>query len=211
MTLSDGKLQHYGVFKSIDERKMGITKIGSTAEYDFKDSWMFEIAAYEVDKLLEMNVVPPTVERTYDGKKGSLQWWVPDAMTEGDRMKKKLVPPNALSWSRQIVVMRIFDCLVYNIDRNLGNILITTDWRVWLIDHSRTFKSIDMLKGEKGLTNFSRSLMERLRLLDEQKLNDCCGLYLRAPEIRTMLKRRDLIIQHYEKMVQEKGAGILFP
>ncbi|HJZ13078.1 MAG TPA: hypothetical protein VJ521_13060, partial [Acidobacteriota bacterium] len=84
LTLENGTIQHFGVFKAIDERKMGLYKLAGTQEFDFKDSWMFEVAAYELDKALGLNMVPPTVERIYEGKKGSVQWWVPNAMTEGD-------------------------------------------------------------------------------------------------------------------------------
>ena len=209
--LDDGQIQHNAVFKVIDERKMGVTKLAGTAEYDFKDSWMFEIAAYELDKLIGLDMVPPTVERTYKGKKGSVQWWVPNAMTEGDRVKKNLSPSDPLSWSRQIVRMRIFDILIYNIDRNLGNIIITPDWRIWLIDHSRTFKSIDILKTEKQMTFFPKSLMENLRKLDEAALTANCGNYLRPPEIKTLLKRRDMILQYYEKLLAQSGQDITFP
>jgi hypothetical protein len=33
--------------------------------------------------------------------------------------------------------MRAFDQLIYNTDRNLGNLLIDGDWRIWMIDHTR--------------------------------------------------------------------------
>src|SRR5262245_16648930 len=101
LTLDDGRVQHFAVFKSIDERKAGATQLSGSTEIDFKDSWMFEIAAYELDKLLKLDMVPVTVERTYRGQKGSLQFWIDNCMMESDRLKRKLNPPDPASWKQQ--------------------------------------------------------------------------------------------------------------
>ena len=37
-------------------------------------------------------------------------------------------------------LVRVFDQLIGNIDRNVGNLLITSDWRIWAIDHTRAFR-----------------------------------------------------------------------
>ena len=70
--------------------------------------------------------VPVTVERAYNGHRGSLQFWIDNCMTEGERIKKKLQPPSPIAWNQQMFKVRLFDNLVYSIDRNLGNLLITT-------------------------------------------------------------------------------------
>ncbi|HJZ11345.1 MAG TPA: hypothetical protein VJ521_04300, partial [Acidobacteriota bacterium] len=93
----------------------------------------------------------------------------------------------------------------------LGNILINPAWRVYLIDHSRTFKNLETIKSEKELTYFSRSLMEQLRKLDGDSLAKCTHGYLRPPEIKTLLKRRDLILKYYDKKLAENGESITFP
>ena len=211
LTLLDGTTEFNAVFKNVDIRKSGITQLKSGAEMDFKDCWQFDVAAYELDKLLGLNMVPVTVERRYEGEKGMVQWWVPDAMTEGDRKEKGLIPPNVESWNDYLNKVRLFDNLVYNIDRNLGNLLITPDWRVWMIDHSRCFKNQEKLKAERDITRFSMSMVIALKTLDESKLKECCGKYLSSFEIRSMLKRRDAIVQLYERMYKDQGDSILFP
>jgi hypothetical protein len=211
LTLDDGKIQHYAVYKSINERKTGVTQLASSAEIDFKDSWMFEVAAYELDKMLGLNMVPVTVARSYNGEKGSVQYWVDNCMMESDRLKKKLDPPDSLAWNRQMYKVRIFDNLVYNIDRNLGNLLITPDWKCYMIDHSRTFKCVDQLKSPKDMTQFSTSFMETLEKLDEESVKSKCGKYLTEYEIRMTLKRRDRILRLYKQMVAEKGAAVVYP
>jgi len=211
LTLQDGDTEFYAVFKNVDVRKTGLTKLKSSTEMDFKDSWQFDVAAYELDKLLGLNMVPPTVARKYDGEMGMLQWWVENAMTEGDRKEKGLSPPDADAWSQNLYKVRVFDNLVYNIDRNLGNLLITPDWKVWMIDHSRCFKNQDKLKSDSDLARFSLSFVNALKKLDEAKVRERCGKYLSAMEIRSMLKRRDAIVQLYEKRHLEMGDTILYP
>ena len=205
LTLDDGRVQHYAVFKSVDERKPGVTQLSGSTEIDFKDSWMFEVAAYELDKLLGLDMVPVTVERTYRGQRGSLQFWIDNCIMESDRLKRKLNPPDPTSWKQQIFKVRVFDNLVYNIDRNLGNLLISPDWKLYMIDHSRTFKNVNSLKSPKDLTYFSRSLMDALQKLDEPTLKARCEKYLSSFEIKTMLQRRDKIVQLYKRRVAQQG------
>lgn len=212
LTLDDGRVRHDAIFKSIDERKLGVTKLERSSEFDFKDSWKFEVAAYEIDKLLGLNMVPVTVEREYRGSRGSLQYWVDGCMLEKERLDKKLMPPNPVRWTWQIHKIRVFDKLIYNIDRNLGNILVTPDWRCVMIDHSRSFKSIGELNPAGGdLQFFSRSMMGALETLDETGLQKKCGEYMTLPEIQTTLQRKDLILQLYQKLVKEKGNSIVYP
>jgi len=210
LTLDNGEVQNDAVFKTIDMRKRGITRLETAVEFDFKDSWKFEIAAYEIDKLLSLNMIPVTVERRYKEKNGSLQYWVA-GFSEIERNKKGLKPPNAVKWMWQSHKLRIFDKLVYNIDRNLTNVLITDDWQCVLIDHSRCFKSIGDVKDIKDLEYFSRSLMKSLEKLEFEQVKKACGEWLTDPEIRTTLKRRDVLVEHYGKLVKEKGHGISFP
>ncbi|MDH4220947.1 MAG: hypothetical protein OEW23_19490, partial [Candidatus Aminicenantes bacterium] len=42
----------------------------------FVENWKWEIAAYRLDKYLGLNVVSPTVEKEFRGKRGSCQLWV---------------------------------------------------------------------------------------------------------------------------------------
>jgi hypothetical protein len=211
LTLDDGQRQHLALFKTIDERKPGATQFSAGTEIDFKDSWMFEVAAYEIDKLLGLNMVPATIARSYRGHRGSLQFWMDNCIMEKDRLKMKLTPPDPESWKQQIYKVRLFDNLLYNIDRNLGNLLISPDWKCYMIDHSRTFKNVNRLKSPKDLTYFSRSLMDAVQKLDEPTLKARCGKYLSTFEIKTMLQRRDKIVQVYTQLVAQQGQSIVYP
>jgi len=195
-----------GVFKSIDDYAK-TKQLDRGIELEFQDSWKTEVAAYELDKLLGLGMVPATVERTYNGQKGSLQFWMTSTMSEAQRVQKKLQPPNKYAWEQQIAKVRMFDNLIYNTDRHLNNLLITEDWKIRLIDHSRTFRPFNDLKEPKQLTRFSRSLLEKMETLNEPLLTEHLGKYLTPYQIQGLLKRRDAMIALSKKLVAEQGAG----
>lgn len=145
-TLSDGKMTHDAHIQMIDESKREF-QTGKGTEFNFRDSWTFNIAGYKLDRLIGMNMVPVSVSRRYQTKPSAFTWWVDDvAMDEGDRLKKKIAPPEPTSWNQQMQMIRLFDQLIYNMDRNVGNLIITKDWRVWAIDHTRAFRTHEVLK-----------------------------------------------------------------
>ncbi|MGH9333618.1 MAG: hypothetical protein ACRD21_07705, partial [Vicinamibacteria bacterium] len=98
------------------------------------DSWRSEVAAYELDKVLGLGMVPPTVPRSIKGRKGCLQLWVTGTTMskfEGDF-------PDLERWREQVSVMWLFDDLIANIDRHLNNAMVSPDFRLMLIDNSKT-------------------------------------------------------------------------
>jgi hypothetical protein len=42
----------------------------------------------------------------------------------------KLSSPNRIDWMQQVAKIRLWDNLIYNTDRNMGNLLITSDWKI---------------------------------------------------------------------------------
>ena len=201
----DGVTQ-FGVFKTIDETAK-VKQLDRGVELEFQDSWKTEVAAYELDKLLGLGMVPATVERSFNGKRGSLQFWVTSKMSEAERVKNKLQPPTKFDWEEQIARIRMFDNLIYNTDRHMNNLLITEDWKIRLIDHSRTFRPFDQLKDPKQLRRFSRSMLEKMEQLNESILKEHLGNYLTPYQIQGLLKRRDAMVALSKKLVAEQGAG----
>jgi hypothetical protein len=197
----------FGVFKNIDEGPVPSKQLDRGVELQFQDSWKTEVAAYELDKLIGLGMVPATVERTIDGKHGSLQFFVVSKMDEAERLKKKLSPPNRIAWDQQVAKLRLWDNLIYNTDRNMGNLLITEDWKIRLIDHSRTFRPFDQLKDPNAPAIFSRALLAKLETLNEQMLKEHLGKYLTTYQIQGLLKRRDAILARSKELVAAKGAG----
>jgi hypothetical protein len=212
-TLTDGTRTCRAAWKTIDEFKRGVTSLqGGGVIVDFTDSYKHEIAAYELDKLLGLDLVPPTVERTFGGSKGSLQLWVEGAMTEADRKKKKTVPPDPQAWNEQMYKVRLLHQVTDNTDfRNINNVLSDPSFRVYAVDCSRGFTIYVDLRAPKELGRFSRSVLEALKALDRPTLQAKLGPWLGGPQIDSLLKRRDKILALAAKHVAERGeAAVLY-
>ena len=207
--LLDG-VTRFAVFKTIDERKAGITQLGKTAEMNFQDSWQLEVAAYHVDRAIGLKRVPATIERYINNNLGSLQWWVQNRFSEDDRRKEKAEPPDREIWDREWLNMYLFDQLIANVDRHMKNILITADWNLRLIDHSRSFRTTKELKDPALFTRFSRDLIEGIKKLEYQDMRKKIGKYLMDEQIKTMLVRRDLIVQLVDARVAALGEAKVF-
>lgn len=199
VTLSDGAITHDAHVQTVDERKTsGPSAQGQ--ELNFRDNWGFNIAGYKLDRLIGMNLVPVSVERQWRGGRAAFTWWVDDViMDEGDRYKKKVMSPRPAEWNEQMQMVRVFDQLIYNMDRNLGNFLITKDWQLWAIDHTRAFRLHKSLKTPANITRCDRAMYEGLKRLDKPTLKREMGDYLSDWEIDAMLARRDLIVEQLDK------------
>ena len=205
-------VQHEAIFKSIDVRKPGVTTMpDGTSEIDFQDSWQTEIAAYIVDRIIGLGLVPATVQRKVDARDGSMQWFVESMMPEADRIAKKLVAPDAEAWNQATNNTRLFDQLIANVDRHLNNILVTKEFNLRLVDHSRAFRINKSLKDPDSLQRFSRSLLEGIKKLEKKDLQKRLGDYLTSGQIDRLLNRRDAILELAAKRVKEKGeAAVLY-
>jgi hypothetical protein len=210
-TLEMNGVTGYAVFKTIDEKPDHPVTPGGDLEPEFQDSWRTEVAAYELDKLIGLGMVPATVERTYENTTGSLQLWVDSKMDEETRVKQKIHPPDQADWDKEVANLHLWDNLIYNTDRQAGNLLITESWKLCAIDHSRTFRPFAQLRDPKQLTRFSRSLLARLDTLTEPMLKEHLSKYLTQFQISGILKRRDAIEALAKKLVAQKGeAAVLF-
>jgi hypothetical protein len=205
-TLSDGTLTHEAHIQNIDETKREFQSAKGT-EFNFRDSWTFNVAAYKLDRLLGLNMVPVSVSRRYRSAPSAFTWWIDDVlMDEGERLKKKVTPPDMVAWNQQQQLVHLFDQLIYNIDRNMGNLVITKDWRVWAIDHTRAFRTHETLKNPNTVTRCDRQVFERLKQLDEPTLKREMGPLLDQWQIRSLLARRNAIVEKLEKI----GPAALF-
>jgi hypothetical protein len=176
------------------------------------DSWRFNIAAYKVDRLLDLRMSPVSVRRTYRGKPAAFTWWIDDVMFEEiDRIKQDAAPPDPENFARQLAVAKVFDELIFNIDRNLANLLITKNWRIALIDHSRTFTAHHGIRNEANLTRCSRTLLMRMKDLSAERVSAAAAPFLTKVEIAALIARRDLILDFFERETKTKGVeNVLF-
>jgi len=202
--LDNGTLRHEASIQTVDIKKTTFETSRGT-ELNFRDAWQFNVAGYELAKMLKLNMVPPYVERRVAGKDASVSWWVNDAMMERERFQKKIQPPQPLKWNEQLYAARIFHQLIADTDFNMTNVLITKDWRIWMIDFSRAFRLTKTINDPKELTRADRTLLTSMRELTPNGVQQALGRWLAKGEIEGLMARRDLIVQFFDKEVAAKG------
>jgi hypothetical protein len=196
--LTNGSISHEASIQRINEEKAKFEGSNGT-EMNFRDTWKFNIAAYRLGRMLGLDMIPPSIERKYAGDSGAFTWWVEDVqMDEVTRRAKKIEPPNKEEFNRQYVIMQVFDNLIYNTDRNRTNILFDKNWKLWMIDHTRAFRTRTDLLALKDLHMCDRQLLANMKALTLEKLKPELSPYLRDTEIKAILARRDKLVKFYE-------------
>jgi len=207
LTLSDGTVTHDASFQSIDEHKASI-QLDAGTELNFVDSYKYNIAAYELAELLGLDdMLPVYVERKWQGSVGSLSWWLPVKMDEGDRHKQKLTAPDVDAWNHQMYKVRVLDQLVYDNDPNLTNVLIGEGWKIWRVDFTRAFRLSKDLRNPGDLVQCDRQLFEKLKALDGNELAEKTKHYLTKDEVKGVMARRDKIVARFQELITEKGES----
>lgn len=203
VTLSDGTLTHDASVQTIDDYQQSFL-----GEIGFKDTYKFNIAGWKLARLVGLDdMVPPSVKRSFEGKPASFTWWIDNVMMdEAERRAKTLQPPDKDAWNQEYNVMQVFDQLIYNMDRNQTNMEIDQYWHLWLIDHSRAFRVHKALKDPAVLKTMDRSMLAKMKMLDEATLTKEFGRDVSKSEVQGLLARRDLIVKFFEA----KGDSALF-
>lgn len=206
VTLELDGVTHDAVFKTIDSQRHGLTRFSNGRfALGLTDSWRAEVAAYRVDRMIGLGMVPATVERTVHGTQGSLQWWVDAEMSEADRVERGVRVPDVDAWARQRFDLYLFDELIDNVDRHLNNLLVTHAFEIRLIDHSRSFNDRRTLRHPERLRRFSRSLLEALEALDFVRLRAEVGRQVSDVRIRGLLERRDCLLKLARDRIAQYG------
>jgi hypothetical protein len=206
VTLDDGKRKHDAAIET------------STSHNASQRNYRFNVAAYELDKALELNFVVPSVERSVKGQPAAFTWWLDDVlMNEVERRGQKFEPPDPDSWKKQMQVVRVFDELISNVYRNISpafylatmwdNLLITRDWRVWLVDHTRTFGTSRQLENPQSLVQCDRTLLGNLRTLNREVMKQKLGKYLASEQLDALEARRELLVKHFDEQIALKGEN----
>jgi hypothetical protein len=214
LTLEKDGVQKAGVWKGVNEKLGG----------GVLDSWKYEIAAYRLDKLIGLNMVPPVVERVYRKKSGGLVLWVDfktsllEVMEEGGRFPTRIVG-QLPAWND---IYYIWGSLIANDDPTQQNIRYTADWRMILIDHSRAFRSDKLyterlIFGANGIkrwgsdgapflfTGLPRALYEKIKALDFESVKQAVGPYLTDKEIDALLARKKLLLAEIDGLIKRDG------
>lgn len=211
--LRRGNIEARAIFRSLSLRQEAEVDpaTGYARVAEFRDSATHEIAAYRLAALLELPFVPPTVRRIIDNREGTLQLWMEQAMSEQERVDGNVAPPHADWWGGVMGTLLIFDNLIYNADRNTGNLLIDSDWNVWFVDHTRAFQLERKLRNPENIRFCQRRLWERLNALTNDEITEALALYVDGRAIMALLARREKLIEHIEKLIEDNGEdAVLF-
>lgn len=203
-SLDDGKRKHAATVETSTSRDL--------TQRDYR----FNIAAYQLDKMIQLHLVVPSVQRTVNGQPAAVTWWLDDVlMSEQERQIKKIDPPDLGNWNNQIQAVRLFDELIANAYRTMSpssftsrlwdNLLITSGWQVWLIDHSRAFGTTARLQDPGSLTRCERTVLANLRTLKKSDTIRRLGKYLTPGQLDALEARAALIVKHCAGQVAEKG------
>ena len=200
--LPEGGPMKYLVWKAIQPARYG----------GYWESYRSEIAAYELDKLLKLDMVPPTVERVYKGVHGAAVMWASNTKNFKD-LGGAPTPPLEFQgmWARQIVKAKMFQNLVADIDPNLGNWLVDPGWNLVLIDFSRAFTTDPTLKyTNKDFTRVDADLWKRMQDLTEASLTQAIGQWVDGGARKALLNRRDKMQKAIDQLVKERGDTYVF-
>jgi len=211
LTLELDGYRHAAHFQVINDSK-GTFKAAGRVEMNFADTWRHNVAAFLLDELLGLGGVPAAVERTIDGERGALSWWVDRSMmTVTEQVEKGIDPPRPREWGEQMAVMAVFDQLVDNADRNRGNVVIDDRWQIWLIDHTRAFGISKTLRNPDKVSRCGRRFYSAIRALDADSLKKALHSQLSDVRIKALLARRDAIVALLEaRIVATAEEAVLF-
>lgn len=197
LTLQQGDVVHRAIFKDVDIHSNEIAYT-NRFETSFHDSYTFEVAAYRLDRLLNINLVPVTVLREVDGVLGSVQLWIENAMSLQQMADSGVDCKNPEQLLQKLMLMYVLDAMIFNIDRNYGNVLVDADEAFfYLIDHSRSFRNSKKLPKlqEARPIPISQAVSIGLRNLNREALEARLSDLLTNSQIKSILKRRDRLIE----------------
>jgi hypothetical protein len=199
--LSDGKICRRAMFKYADRSRPTL----------LPDSYHYEIAAYELSKLMEYSLVPPVVEREIKETLGSLQLFLEGCSSLSQHQRGDLEPTDAQKFSDALSELAVFENLVF-CERDSEDIFIQeSDWKIWRVDFSEAFAPFAELNSESAITRCSKDLFQNLQRLEASEIKKVLEPQLNAEEIDALLQRKDLVIDRIKRLIQEKGENaILF-
>ena len=215
VTLSDGQRTHDAQVQNVDIFRAVFEVTPKYTEFNFRDTYRYNIAAYRLAQLVGLHNVPMSVPRLVDAKRSAVTWWVDDvAMDEGGRLKlsaRDRLGPNPSRTAAYIHILRVFDELIQNRDRNAGNLLWTKDGTMWMIDHTRAFRTDPELRSPQLLERCERALFAGLQGLTRDELTKTVGDNLMQQEIDAVLARRDRLVKLFEdKIAKGSEAAVLY-
>ncbi len=157
-----------------------------------------DAAAYRLDLLLGLNMVPVSVKREIDGTDGTLQFWPRNWIDEIERAEGKRGGSAWCPLNEQWNAMFVFDVLIYNAGRTGRNLLYNLDkWQLMLVEHAQAFTtskgtpprlaSVPLVMGE--------GWREALTAISDEVLEEKLGDVLDKRRLKALGARRDRLLE----------------
>lgn len=197
----------HAIFRTVDRELRRTRRPDGRYYARWVDHYSGECAAYELARSLGLGFVPPTVRRRLGSRNGSVQLWIEGALDEN---AEGFRPPHPMSWVRQVWDRTFFDLLIFNVDRNAGNLLADPDYRLWLYDHGRAFQPKAELLDPEALQRVNRKVWDRLQSWTDEELKDVVRDSLDVDQTVALVERRALLAQRVQALVDEHGEAAVF-
>lgn len=187
-----------GTKRADGTRNMRVTHDGVSVDALFHEDAGPELAAYRLDRLLDLQMVPVTVARTVDGHDGALQL-LPDGHV--DETGRREAGAGASAWcplQAQWQSMYVFDTLAYKQRRGPEQMLYDRrTWQLMLNGHADAFGS------GRGRPRYLRNIdivvdtgwREALSGLSDEQLDAELGTWLDRRRMRALVNRRDRLLE----------------
>jgi hypothetical protein len=178
-----------------------VTADGTTVEatlYGPGEEAERELAAFALDRLLGLGLVPPTAERELEGEPAALQLRYPDSVTENERLEQRL-PFGWCPIEPQVQLMQAFDLLSFNTSRTRETLRYRNDLtNLVLVGHTSAFGARRTLPRSSVRDNLDLPgpLVEALEALDEPVLEEHLGEWLSRRQLSALLARREVLLEN---------------
>ena len=163
-----------------------------------EENFVPELAAYKLDRMLGLGMVPVTVRRDIAGKEGTLQFVPAATMTERERVAVGRGSSTPCPLDKQVSTMSVFDTLIHNTARTPSTMVYSPDdWSLMLVDHENAFgvqqewsaypEGVELSVGDQWRT--------ALQALDNETLRRGLGDVLDERRLSALASRRDALIR----------------
>jgi hypothetical protein len=171
-----------------------------------------EIAGYKLDRVLNLGMVPPTVEVPYDGDMAVLQLWVLNTRMLKELDERNERAPDPVKWNYQLNRAYAFEDVVANLDEREGSPIVDAEWNLIVLDHSLAFTNTLTQPYEIGtkLNQIDRPFFDRIKALDKATVKGAVGDLVDAGALDALFARRDNVVRAFEKLAAQKGAKQVF-
>ncbi len=156
-----------------------------------------EVAAYRLDRLLGLAMVPVTVTREVNGKTGVLIPEQSSWISETARTAANQVPSNRCRRGHPYSLVAAFDNLIYNTGRTTETFWHDpATWRIRLTHHDQAFGTTSALAPLDQPPGLPEALRQRLAALSRPVLEP----FMSKRQARALLQRRDMMLRDWPRL-----------